>query len=66
VLADEPTGNLDRASGEVALHLLAEVAREMEKTLLLVTHSRRVAGLADRQLSLEDGRLEETPSEAES
>jgi putative ABC transport system ATP-binding protein len=66
VLADEPTGNLDRASGEVALHLLAEVAREMEKTLLLVTHSRRVTGLADRQLSLEDGRLEETPSEAES
>jgi putative ABC transport system ATP-binding protein len=65
VLADEPTGNLDRASGEAALRLLMEVTREMGKSLLLVTHSRRVAGLADRQLFLEDGRLGSSPPESE-
>jgi ABC-type lipoprotein export system ATPase subunit len=57
VLADEPTGNLDRQSGERIMELLTRLARGQRKTLLVVTHSRRIALLADRHLILEDGQL---------
>jgi putative ABC transport system ATP-binding protein len=57
VLADEPTGNLDDASGASVLELLDGVTRRAGKTLLLVTHSREVAALADRELTIESGRL---------
>jgi putative ABC transport system ATP-binding protein len=57
VLADEPTGNLDDATGASVLELLDAVTRRCGKTLLLVTHSRELAGLADREVRLEDGRL---------
>jgi putative ABC transport system ATP-binding protein len=57
VLADEPTGNLDDASGAAVMGLLDALTRRAGKTLLLVTHSREVAALADRVLTIEDGRL---------
>jgi putative ABC transport system ATP-binding protein len=57
VLADEPTGNLDDATGASVMALLDAVTRRAGKTLLLVTHSREVAALADRVLTIEGGRL---------
>ncbi len=57
VLADEPTGNLDRATGDQVLNLLEEVTREMGKTLLIATHSRSIAARADRVLTIHAGRL---------
>ncbi len=57
VLADEPTGNLDDATGASVLELLDSVTRRSGKTLLLATHSREVAALADRELTIEGGRL---------
>jgi putative ABC transport system ATP-binding protein len=57
VLADEPTGNLDDATGASVMALVDSVTRRTGKTLLLATHSRELAGLADRVLTIEDGRL---------
>ena len=57
VLADEPTGNLDDATGQVVLDLLDRFTRKAGKTLVLVTHSREVAERADRVLTIEDGHL---------
>ena len=57
ILADEPTGNLDADSGARVLALLQRLVRERRQTLILVTHSREVAAIADRVLLLEDGRL---------
>ena len=57
VLADEPTGNLDDATGVAVMELLDAVTRRAGKTLLLVTHSREVAARADRVLTIEDGHL---------
>jgi putative ABC transport system ATP-binding protein len=59
VLADEPTGNLDAASGQQMLDLMAALARRRQCTVLLVTHSLAVAKSADRILTLEKGRIEE-------
>jgi putative ABC transport system ATP-binding protein len=57
VLADEPTGNLDEATGQLVLELLDRVTRQAGKTLVLVTHSAEVAARADRVLTIEDGHL---------
>ncbi len=57
LLADEPTGNLDSASGEQVLAALEQVRHETGTTLVLVTHDRAVAGLAGRTIRLEDGRV---------
>jgi len=57
LLADEPTGNLDEASGDAALALLLELVAETGSSLLLVTHSARLASQLDRTLRLERGRL---------
>jgi putative ABC transport system ATP-binding protein len=57
LLADEPTGNLDRAAGEQILDLLLELRRERGVTLVLVTHNTEIAGLAERIVRLEDGRI---------
>ena len=59
VLADEPTGNLDLDTGLEVLDLLDRLTRKAGKTLLMVTHSREVMGLADRLLALDHGRLVE-------
>ena len=58
VFADEPTGNLDSANGEIILKLLLELRREVNTTLLLATHSREISNLADRMVRLADGRIE--------
>jgi putative ABC transport system ATP-binding protein len=57
VLADEPTGNLDRRSGERVLDLLVRMVRESGTTLVVVTHAERAADRADRVLELVDGTL---------
>jgi putative ABC transport system ATP-binding protein len=57
ILADEPTGNLDDATGATVMELLASATRNSGRTLILVTHSREVAARADRILTIEEGRL---------
>ena len=57
VLADEPTGNLDAESARQVLALLAGLARREGKTVIAASHSEEVAALADRVLTLVDGRL---------
>lgn len=57
ILADEPTGNLDRTTGEEIHQLLLELNREHGITLAIVTHNERLAALADRRLRLAEGRL---------
>lgn len=59
VLADEPTGNLDMETGRRVLGLLEGMVKSAGTTMLLVTHSREVAGLADRLMTLRDGQLVE-------
>jgi putative ABC transport system ATP-binding protein len=66
VLADEPTGNLDRPTGEEVMRLLTGLTRDLDGTLVLVTHSRWIASMADRRLALQDGRLAPDEAEAES
>jgi lipoprotein-releasing system ATP-binding protein len=62
VLADEPTGNLDPATGDQIAKLLLEVNRNHGTTLVVVTHSARMAEQLGRTLVLENGRLvESTP-----
>jgi putative ABC transport system ATP-binding protein len=58
LLADEPTGNLDRVTGHVVLDTLVTLRRETGTTLVLVTHDPEVAELADRRIHLRDGRIE--------
>jgi putative ABC transport system ATP-binding protein len=60
LLADEPTGNLDLETGRRVLDLLDKLAEETGKTMVMVTHSNEVVGLADRVLTFRDGRLEES------
>src|SRR5215216_7472512 len=60
LLADEPSGNLDHANAERLHDLFAELARDMELGLVVVTHNRSLAQRAERTLLLEDGRLVET------
>ena len=57
VIADEPTGNLDSATGEKVLDLLLAEQRERNLSLLLVTHDERVAHRCQRVLHMEDGRI---------
>jgi putative ABC transport system ATP-binding protein len=57
LLADEPTGNLDAATGERVLDLLEQLASDHGRTLLVATHSPRIVERARRVLSLSDGRL---------
>jgi putative ABC transport system ATP-binding protein len=58
LLADEPTGNLDSATGARVLDLLAGLRSRLGTTVVLVTHSPLVAGLAGRRVHLRDGRVE--------
>ena len=60
LLADEPSGNLDHMNAERLHDLFAELARDMELGLVVVTHNRSLAARADRVLLLDDGRLTDT------
>ena len=57
LLADEPTGNLDSATGQQIIELLVELHRDLGSTLVLVTHDGALAGHADRVVTLRDGRI---------
>lgn len=57
ILADEPTGNLDRKNGEEIIKLLKESNRKYKQTLILITHDESLALQADRMLYLEDGKI---------
>jgi putative ABC transport system ATP-binding protein len=59
VLADEPTGNLDAETGRQVLDLLDRLTRRAGKTMIMVTHSPEVIGLADRVLRVRDGHMVE-------
>jgi putative ABC transport system ATP-binding protein len=59
ILADEPTGNLDSATGEEVLRLLRRLCDESGQTVIMVTHDPRVATYADRVAFLQDGRIVE-------
>ena len=63
VLADEPTGNLDSATGRHILELLLDVRKHRQTTLILVTHDAELAALADTRLVLRDGRPVPSPAE---
>jgi putative ABC transport system ATP-binding protein len=57
LFADEPTGNLDTATGQKIIELLFDLNRERGTTLILVTHDARLAGPCDRVATLDGGRL---------
>lgn len=59
LLADEPTGNLDRKTGSEIMQLLVRLNRDDGLTLIMVTHDKAVASQAHRTVSMRDGRLEE-------
>ncbi len=59
ILADEPTGSLDTATGEQVLNLLAEVVKETQAALLLVTHSPEAVKHCERVLRMQDGQIVE-------
>jgi putative ABC transport system ATP-binding protein len=57
ILADEPTGNLDSESGKIVLALFRDMARSERRALLIVTHDPLVRAVADRIMTIRDGRL---------
>jgi putative ABC transport system ATP-binding protein len=61
LLADEPTGNLDGATGEAIITLLMELRDRHGATLVLVTHAPELARRCDREVRLRDGRIDEAP-----
>ena len=65
LLADEPTGSLDFATGAKVMDLMFEINREAGTTLVLVTHDRQIAARCDRQLRMEAGRLTEATGAAD-
>ncbi|WP_163337242.1 ABC transporter ATP-binding protein [Desulfopila sp. IMCC35008] len=58
IFADEPTGNLDSENSKIVIDLLTELYREQTTSLVMATHSKEIAAMADRILYLHDGRLQ--------
>ena len=63
ILADEPTGNLDTASGHDVMGLLKVAAKQFQQTVILITHDNDIAQMADRIVHIEDGRIVESDVE---
>lgn len=59
ILADEPTGSLDSQTGQQVMYLLNGIARKKNKTVIIVSHDRRIRHYVDRILHMEDGKLDE-------
>ncbi len=59
ILADEPTGNLDSRTGDEVMELLLSLRAERQTTLLIATHDARVAGLANREVHMLDGQIQD-------
>ena len=59
ILADEPTGNLDFETSRQIIDLIDKIVKQQRKTMIMATHSKEVMGLADRVLTLKDGKFEE-------
>ena len=57
LLADEPTGSLDFATGESVMQLMFDLNRERGTTLVLVTHDRAIATRCERRLTIEAGQI---------
>lgn len=57
ILADEPTGNLDSKSGLVVMGMLEKIAKERNKSVVIVSHDPRIRSIADRVILMEDGKL---------
>jgi putative ABC transport system ATP-binding protein len=62
ILADEPTASLDAESGRVVSQLLRDLAKDQQRTVVVVTHDNRIFHLADRVVHFEDGRIKEQES----
>lgn len=60
LLADEPTGNLDRGTGEQIMAMLRELNREQKLTIVMVTHDNWISQQADREVRLVEGRIQAT------
>ncbi len=59
ILADEPTGNLDSKSSDEIVALLKKANKELNQTIVMITHNMEIAKMADRIIKIEDGRLSE-------
>ena len=57
ILADEPTGNLDKRNSEEVINIMFEAVRDRKETLVIVTHEMDIAAMADRIIHLEDGKI---------
>ena len=57
ILADEPTANLDSKNGHEVMHLLRDIAKKEQRTVIIVSHDERIKDIADRVLWLEDGKF---------
>lgn len=57
ILADEPTGNLDTKTGTIILELLKDLNKKDNKTVIIVTHDKEVAGITERKIFIKDGKL---------
>ena len=57
IFADEPTGNLDSKTTMEVLRLMQRIVREQQQTLVMVTHDNYIAGFADRQFHIVDGKI---------
>ncbi len=64
ILADEPTSSLDATSGAQVAELLAKIAHEQGRAVIVVTHDPRINGIADRTILLEDGKIRSTQDAA--
>lgn len=65
LLADEPTGELDTATGQQILHLFKQLRDEYKKTVVIVTHDQRIGQIADTVMTIVDGRITGTMSGAD-
>ena len=59
ILADEPTGNLDSKSSDEIVDLLKKSNKELNQTIIMITHNMEIAKVADRIIKIEDGKIVE-------